>query len=62
MFYRHFYVHEKFMRICQNWPLDKFMQCLFKYASALYIVMYGAIKFMWYKFMQPTLDLHNPHK
>ena len=23
---RHFYVHDKFMRICQNGPLDKYMQ------------------------------------
>ena len=27
------------MRICQNWPLDKFMR-----SSALCIVMYGTIE------------------
>ena len=32
------------MRICQNRPLDKFMRFLFMRYSALYIVMYGAIK------------------
>ena len=26
---RHFYACEKFMRICQNGPLDKFMRFLF---------------------------------
>ena len=30
--------------------------------SALCIVMYGTIKFMRYKFMQPTPDSHNSHK
>ena len=48
---RHFYVREKFMRSCQNGPLDKFMRFLFMRPSALCIVMYGAIKFMQYKFM-----------
>ena len=41
---RHFYAREKFMQICQNGPLDKFMRFLFMYSSALCIVTYGAIK------------------
>ena len=41
---RHFYVREKFMRICKNGPLDKFMR-----SSTLCVVTYGAIKFMRYK-------------
>ena len=32
------------MRICENRPLDKFMRFLFMRYSALYIVMYGAMK------------------
>ena len=36
---RHFYVREKFMRICKNGPLDKFMR-----SSTLCVVTYGAIK------------------
>ena len=39
-----FYVCEKFMRICQNGPLDKFMQFLYMRSSNFCIVMYGAIK------------------
>ena len=35
----HFYVHDKFMRIRQNRPLDKFM-----HSSILCIVMYGTRK------------------
>ena len=30
---QHFYVHDKFMRICPNVPLDKFMQFLFVRSS-----------------------------
>ena len=41
---RHFSACEKFMRICQNGPFDKFMRFLFMRSSALRIVMYGAIK------------------
>ena len=41
---RHFYVCDKFMWICQNGLLDKFVQFLFMCCSALYIVMYGTIK------------------
>ena len=41
---QHFYVRDKFMRIRQNGPLDKFMQFLFVRSSALCIVTYGAIK------------------
>ena len=59
---RHFYAREKFMRICQNGPLDKFMRFLFMRSSALCIVMYGVIKFMRDKFMRPALDSHNSHK
>ena len=36
-------VSDKFMRIHQNGPLDKFMQFLFMHSSILCIVMYGAI-------------------
>ena len=36
---RHFYVREKFMRICQNRPLDKFI-----HSSTLCIVTCGTIK------------------
>ena len=36
---RHFYVCDKFMRIRQNRPLDKFM-----HSSVLWIVTYDAIK------------------
>ena len=32
------------MRICHNWPVDKFIQFLFVRSSALCIVMYGMIK------------------
>ena len=32
---RHFYVREKFMQICQNGALDKFMQFLFMHSSVL---------------------------
>ena len=41
---RYFYAHEIFMQICQNGPLDKFMQFLFMHSSALCIIMYGTIK------------------
>ena len=41
---RHFSACEKFMRICQNWPLDKFMRFLYMRSSVLCIVTYGAIK------------------
>ena len=41
---RHFYAREKFMRIRQNGPLDKFMRFLFMRSSTLCIVTYGAIK------------------
>ena len=41
---QHFYTCEKFMQVCQNEPLDKFMQFLFMCSNALCIVMYGAIK------------------
>ena len=37
-------MREKFMRICQNGPLDNFMQFVFVRSSASCIVMYGAIK------------------
>ena len=39
-------MREKFIRICQNGPLDKFMRFLFMCSSALCIVMYmhGVIK------------------
>ena len=40
---QHFYAHDKFMRICQNRPPDKFMQFLFLLCSVLCIVIYGAI-------------------
>ena len=49
------------MQICQNGPLDKFMQFLFMRSNALCIVMYSAIKFMQYKFMQLALDSHNSY-
>ena len=35
---RHFYARDKFMRICQNGSLDKFMRFLFMHSSALCIV------------------------
>ena len=41
---QHFYACEKFMQICQNGPIDKFMQFLFMHSSALCIVTYGAIE------------------
>ena len=45
---QHFYVREKFMKIRQNEPLDKFMWFLFMRSSmtssVLCIVTYGAIK------------------
>ena len=46
---RHFYARKKFMQMCQNGPLDKFMRFLFMrflfmHSSALCIVTYGAIK------------------
>ena len=41
---RHSYACEKFMQICQNGPLDKFMRFLFMRSSTLCIVTYGAIK------------------
>ena len=47
------------MRICQNWPLDKFMGFLFMRSSALCIVMYGMIKFTWYKFIRLVQDSQN---
>ena len=53
------------MRVCQNGPLDKFMQFLFMRSSALCIVTYGTIDtcvFMRDKFMRPALDSHNSHK
>ena len=42
----HFYACGKFMRICQNGPLDKdnYASILFLCSSALCIVRYGAIK------------------
>ena len=49
-------MHEKFMRICRNGPLDKLM-----HSNALCIVMYGRIKFMQFKFMRPVLDSHSSH-
>ena len=60
------------MLICQNGPLCEFVKMgllinlyflkLFMHSSLLYIITYGAIEFMRYKFMQPALDLHNSHK
>ena len=41
---QYFYMCGKFMRICQNGTLVKFMQFLFMHSSALCIVTYGAIK------------------
>ena len=38
------YAHEKFMQICQNRPLDKFMRFLFMHSSAFCIATYGVIK------------------
>ena len=38
------YEREKFMRICQNGPLDKSMRFLFMCSSALCIATYSAIK------------------
>ena len=60
---QHFYVCDKFTWICQNGPLDKFMQFLYMRSSVLCIAMYGARKkFMQYKFMRPVLDSHNSHQ
>ena len=47
---QHFYTREKFMRICQNGPLDK----IYLYLCVLFL--------MHSKFMRPALDLHNLHK
>ena len=41
---RDLYARDKFMRICQNGPLDKFMWLLFMQSSVLCIVTYSAIK------------------
>ena len=41
---QHFYAHDKFVRVRQSRPLDKFMQFLFMRSSALSIVAYGTIK------------------
>ena len=41
---RHYHACEKFMLICWNRPLDKFMQFSFVRSSTLCIVMYGMIK------------------
>ena len=41
---QYFYACEKFRRIFQNGPLDKFMRFLFMCFSALSIVTYGTIK------------------
>ena len=45
------------MRICQNGPLDKFMQFLFMRFSTLCIVTYGTIKNY-----AVQIDSHNSHK
>ena len=39
-----FYAREKFMRICQNGPLDKSMRFVFMRSCALCIATYGTIK------------------
>ena len=44
---RHFYAYDKFMRIRQNGPLDKFMRFLFMCSSVLCMAQQ---KFMQYKF------------
>ena len=41
---RHFYACEKFIRIRQNGPLEKFMRFLFMRSSVQCIVTYGPIK------------------
>ena len=40
----HFYAREKFMRICRNGSLDKFIRFLLIRSSALCIVTYGVIE------------------
>ena len=39
---QHFSACDKFMRICQNRPIDKFMWFLFMYSSTLCIVTYAS--------------------
>ena len=41
---RHFYAREKFMQICQNGPLDKYIRFLFMRSSTSCRVTYGTIK------------------
>ena len=55
---QHFYAHDKFMRIRQNGPLDKFMPFLFMCFNILCIVTYGMIIYG-YKSMRSVIDSHN---